>query len=48
MRKYLLMLLLIPAIGMGQTKTILTANRLFATDDKIFEFEKTSKPFLFT
>lgn len=40
MRKYLFMLLLIPAIGIGQTKTVLTSNRLFAKDDKVSEFEK--------
>ncbi len=40
MRKYLFMLLLIPIIGIGQTKTILTTNRLFAKNDKVSEFEK--------
>jgi len=40
MRKYLFMLLLIPAIGIGQSKTILTSNRLFAKNDKVSEFEK--------
>lgn len=40
MRKYLFMLLLIPAIGMGQAKTVLTSNRLFAKNDKSLEFEK--------
>lgn len=40
MRKYLFLLLLIPAIGIGQTKTILTSNRLFAKNDKASEFEK--------
>ena len=40
MRKYLFMLLLIPAIGIGQTKTILTSNRVFAKNDKVSEFEK--------
>ncbi|MGB3074552.1 MAG: hypothetical protein WBB36_04495 [Chitinophagales bacterium] len=39
MRKYLLMLLLIPAIGICQTKTVLTSNRLFARNDKVQEFE---------
>ena len=34
------MLLFIPAIGMSQTKTILTSNRLFAKNDKSLEFEK--------
>jgi hypothetical protein len=40
MRKYFFMLLLVPAIGMGQTKTILTANRIIAKNDKVSEFEK--------
>ena len=40
MRKYFFMLLLIPVMGMGQTKTILTSNRLFAKNDKVSEFEK--------
>ena len=34
------MLLIIPMIGMGQTKTILTSSRLFVRNDKISEFEK--------
>jgi hypothetical protein len=40
MRKYFFMLLLVPAIGMGQTKTILSSNRVFAENDKVSEFEK--------
>ncbi|MBD0288570.1 MAG: hypothetical protein ICV79_24580 [Flavisolibacter sp.] len=40
MRKYFFMLLLIPAIGIGQTKTILSSNRVFAKNDKVSEFEK--------
>jgi hypothetical protein len=40
MRKYFFMLLLIPVIGMSQTKTVLTSNRLFAKNDKGSEFEK--------
>ncbi len=40
MRKYLFMLLFIPAIGMGQTKTVLTSNRVFAKNEKVSEFEK--------
>jgi len=40
MRKYFFMLLIIPIIGMGQTKTILTSNRLFVKNDKTSEFEK--------
>lgn len=40
MRKYFFMLLLVPVIGMSQTKTVLTSNRLFAKNDKAAEFEK--------
>ena len=40
MKKYLLLLLLIPVIGMSQSKTVLTGNRLFAKNDKSLEFEK--------
>jgi hypothetical protein len=40
MKKYLFMLLLIPALAIGQTKTILSSNRLFAKNDKVAEFEK--------
>jgi len=40
MKKYFLLLLLIPVIGMSQTKTVLTGNRLFAKNDKSMEFEK--------
>jgi hypothetical protein len=40
MRKYLFVLLLTPLLGIGQTKTILTSNRLFAKNDKVSEFEK--------
>ncbi len=40
MRKYLFMLLLIPAMGMSQTKTVLTSNRVFAKNEKVSEFEK--------
>lgn len=34
------MLLLIPVLGMGQTKTVLTSNRLFPQNGKISQFEK--------
>lgn len=34
------MLLLIPVLGMAQTKTVLTSNRLFAKNDKVSAFEK--------
>ena len=40
MKKLIFMLLLIPAIGMGQSKTVLTSNRVFAKNDKSVEFEK--------
>lgn len=40
MRKYFFMLLLTPLLGIGQTKTLLTSNRLFAKNDKVGEFEK--------
>jgi hypothetical protein len=40
MKKFFLLLLLLPVIGIGQTKTILTSNRLFAKNDKAGEFEK--------
>ena len=39
MRKYLFMLLLIPLSGIGQTKTILSANRFFPANDKLTEFK---------
>jgi len=40
MRKYLFALLLTPLLGISQTKTVLTSNRLFAKNDKVSEFEK--------
>jgi hypothetical protein len=40
MRKYFFMLLLLPLLGTGQAKTVLTSNRLFAKNDKASEFEK--------
>jgi hypothetical protein len=40
MRKYFFMLLLIPLLGMGQTKTVITSSRFFAKNDKVSEFEK--------
>ena len=36
----MLILLLIPAIGMSQSKTLITSNRLFVKNDKVSEFEK--------
>ena len=40
MRKYFFMLSLIPLLGIGQAKTVVTSNRLFAKNDKVAEFEK--------
>jgi hypothetical protein len=40
MRKYFLMLLLIPLSGIGQTKTVITSSVFFASNDKVSEFEK--------
>jgi hypothetical protein len=40
MRKYFFVLILTPLLGIGQTKTVLTSNRLFAKNDKVSEFEK--------
>ncbi len=40
MRKFLFTLLLIPALGFGQAKTVLTSNRVFAKNDKVSEFEQ--------
>lgn len=40
MKKFFFLLLLLPVIGIGQTKTVITSNRLFAKNDKAAEFEK--------
>src|SRR5437868_5348128 len=40
MRKYFFMLLLIPVMGVSQTKTVLTFNRVFVKNDKVAQFEK--------
>ncbi|KAA2242642.1 hypothetical protein F0L74_08910 [Chitinophaga agrisoli] len=40
MRKYSFLFLLIPLFGIGQTKTVITANRVFAKNDKVSEFEQ--------
>jgi hypothetical protein len=40
MKKFFYLLLLLPVLGFGQTKTLLTANRLVAKNDKVGEFEK--------
>ena len=39
MKKFFFLLLLLPVLGIGQTKTVLTSNRLFAKNDKTGEFE---------
>jgi hypothetical protein len=40
MRKIFFILTLIPFLGIGQEKTVLTANRIFPKPDKVLEFEK--------
>lgn len=40
MKKYIFFLLLLPFAGTAQTKTVVTANRYFAANDKASEFEK--------
>ena len=40
MKNFFFLLFLLPLIGVGQTKTILTSNRLFTQNDKVGEFEK--------
>ena len=40
MKKLFFLLLLLPVLGIAQTKTLLTSNRLFAKNDKADEFEK--------
>ncbi|MEQ1799185.1 MAG: hypothetical protein ABL872_14625 [Lacibacter sp.] len=40
MRKIFLLCLLIPVIGISQTKNVLNANRVFPKVDKVLEFEK--------
>jgi hypothetical protein len=40
MKKIFYLLLLLPVLGIGQTKTLLTSNRLVAKNDKVGEFEK--------
>ena len=39
MKKFFFLFLLVPALGIGQTKTVLTSNRLFAKNEKAGEFE---------
>ena len=40
MKKFFFLLLLLPLIGIAQTKTVISSNRLFAKNDKAVEFEK--------
>ncbi|MCW3091658.1 MAG: hypothetical protein JWP81_2727 [Ferruginibacter sp.] len=40
MKNLFFLLFLLPLLGVGQTKTILTSNRLFTKNDKAGEFEK--------
>jgi hypothetical protein len=40
MKRIFLFLLLVPALGMGQVKNVVTVNRLRPRSDKIIEFEK--------
>ena len=40
MKKIFLICLLIPLIGIGQNKNVVTANRVFPKVDKVLEFEK--------
>lgn len=40
MKKIFFLLLLIPFIGIGQTKNVMTAQRVFPKIDKVLEFEK--------
>jgi hypothetical protein len=40
MKNLFFLLLLLPVLGTGQTKTVLTSNRIFSKNDKAAEFEK--------
>ncbi|MGZ3838324.1 MAG: hypothetical protein ACXVMS_00855 [Flavisolibacter sp.] len=40
MRKLFAMMLVIPVLGMGQTKNVISTNRVFPKADKVLEFEK--------
>src|SRR5204863_4265210 len=40
MKRLLFILLLLPVLGMGQTKNVLNVTRVFAKADKVLEFEK--------
>ena len=43
MRKLLLLLFFMPVIGMSQTKTVISAFRVFPKTDKLMEFDKALK-----
>src|SRR5690349_3322087 len=40
MRKFLSVLLLIPVLGIGQTKNVVSITRMFPKADKVLDFEK--------
>ena len=40
MKKFLFMFVLIPLMGISQTKTVLTTNRIFPKPEKVLDFEK--------
>jgi len=40
MKKFLFLVLLLPLLGITQTKTLITSNRLFAKNNKVSDFEK--------
>jgi hypothetical protein len=40
MRRFVLLCLLVPVIGMSQTKNVVSVQRMFAKADKVLEFEK--------
>lgn len=40
MKKFLCMILLIPVLGISQTKNVVSVNRVFPKADKVLEFEK--------
>jgi hypothetical protein len=40
MRKFFTLLMVLPLLGVAQTKTLISSNRVFANNDKTAEFEK--------
>ena len=40
MKKFLCILLLIPILGISQTKNVISVNKVFPKADKVLEFEK--------